>query len=112
MTKKKESVIIYNEKSSGFKQIHADGAFGGVTPSGYINLNFYSQRTAIPKGTEFGLTSNGNIGKAIKNLEDSKEGIIREFEIGVYMDAQTAQSLIDFLTSKLQEREELLNPKK
>ena len=112
MAEKEKSVTMYNEKSSGFRQIHADGAYGGVTPTGYINLNFYSQRTAIPKGTEFELTKNGNIGKALNNLDGSKEGVIREFEFGVYMDAPTAQSLIDFLTSKLEEREELLKPKK
>ena len=37
-------IIFYNKISPNFKEIHVDGAFGGVTPKGDMNLNFYAER--------------------------------------------------------------------
>lgn len=48
---KNDSIVIHNLKSSGYRQIHIDGAHGSVTPTGHLNINFFSQRVAIPKGT-------------------------------------------------------------
>lgn len=110
--KSKDSLIIHNIKNSNYRQIHVDGAHGGITPTGYINLNFYSQRGSIPKGTEFELNSNGQIGEAIKNIDGTKNGIVREFEIGVYMDIQTCESLKQFLELKIEEYREVTSLKK
>ena len=106
-----KSIVINNIKNSGFRQIHVDGAHGGITPSGFINLNFYSQRTVIPKGTEFAVADNGNIGDIIKNTEGSKKGLVREFEFGIYMDINTCVNLREFLTLKIDEYEKLTNQK-
>ena len=100
---KKDSLIIHNVKNSGYRQIHVDGAHGGITPNGFINLNFYSQRGAIPAGTEFEINNRGDIGKPIKDIANSKKGIVREFEIGVYMDLATCESLKQFLELKIEE---------
>ena len=99
---KQESIIIHNIKNSSFRQIHVDGAHGGITPSGYINLNFYSQRGVIPTGTEFTI-NDGQISEPIKDIEGSKTGIIREFELGVYMDINACESLKVFLEQKINE---------
>ena len=106
-----KSIVINNIKNSGYRQVHVDGAHGGITPSGFINLNFYSQRAVIPKGTEFLVMDNGNIGDMIKNTEDSKSGLVREFEFGIYMDINTCINLREFLTLKIEEYEQLTNQK-
>ena len=80
---KKNSIVIHNVKNPNYRQIHVDGAHGGITPSGYINLNFYSQRGVIPKGTEFAINDSGQLSGVIKDVEGSKKGIIREFEFGL-----------------------------
>lgn len=105
--KKQKSLTIHNIKSGGFRQIHVDGAHGGVTPTGLININFYSQRSAIPKGTEFKLDKNKQLGDVVKNIEGSKDGIVREFEFGTYMDIHTCKSLRDFLNKKIEELENI-----
>ena len=106
-SKKKDSIIIHNIKNSGFRQIHIDGAQGGITPNGFINLNFYSQRIVIPKGTEFSVKENGELGEVISDISDSKSGIVREFEFGTYMDINTCISLKMFLEKKIEEFNEL-----
>ncbi|MBK6265647.1 hypothetical protein JKA74_11410 [Marivirga sp. S37H4] len=108
---KKNSIVIHNIKNSNFRQIHVDGAHGGITPSGFINLNFYSQRGVIPKGTEFAIDESGKISEAIRDIEGSKSGIVREFELGVYMDINTCTNLKDFLEKKIEEYNKLTEGK-
>lgn len=103
----KKSIVIHNIKNPGFRQIHVDGAQGGITPSGFINLNFYSQRGVIPLGTEFNIDSENKIAEPIQNIEGSKSGIVREFEMGIYMDLNTCESLKNFLESKIIELKRL-----
>lgn len=99
----KETIVIHNVKNYGFRQVHVDGAHGGITPNGFLNLNFYSQRAVIPKGTEFSISDSGELGDAIKDIDDTKKGIIREFEFGTYMDINTCISLKNFLEKKIEE---------
>ena len=49
----KKTITIHNKISSDFREIHVDGAYGGLTPRGLINLNFYAERAPIPKSSEF-----------------------------------------------------------
>ncbi len=105
--KDNNSIVIHNIKNPGFRQIHVDGAHGGITPSGYINLNFYSQRGVIPQGTEFRIDEENRIAEPIKNIESSKSGLIREFEIGLYMDLNVCESLKNFLETKISELKKL-----
>lgn len=106
-----QSVVIHNIKNANFRQIHVDGAHGGITPSGFININFFSQRNAIPKGTEYSLNEQGAILAPLKNIEGSKNGVVREFEFGAYMDINTCKSLKDFLQQKIEEFEAIQNTK-
>lgn len=113
MAKNKQlnSITIHNIKNSLYRQVHVDGAHGGITPSGFINVNFFSQRGAIPKGTEFEVNSGGQITNPIKDIDDSKQGIIREFEFGTYMDINTCISIKEFLERKIEEYKSITNKK-
>lgn len=104
-----ESKITYHNKiSSGYREIHVDGAHGGITPRGYISLSFFAERFPIPKSSTFLLTEN-SLGAKISDSEDSKKGIIRDYEMGVYMDINTAKDLKKFLEDRISELENLLN---
>ena len=110
-TKEAKTITIFNIKGSNFRQVHVDGAHGTITPSGLININFFSQRNAIPKGTIFSLNEDGTINKPIKDIEDSKNGIIRDFEFGIIMDAAVCESIRNFLDQKLNELESIQSTK-
>lgn len=109
MSEKNNTIVIHNIKNVGYRQIHVDGAQGGITPTGFVNVSFFSQRNSIPKGTEFNLSENGDIKEAIKDVKDSKIGIVREFEFGAYMDINTCISIKNFLESKIEEYNTVLN---
>lgn len=108
-SKKSNSITIHNIKNALYRQVHIDGAHGGITPTGFINVNFFSQRGVIPKGTEFELNQEGQITAAIKDTEDSKQGIVREFEFGTYMDINTCISIKEFLEKKIEEYNSISN---
>lgn len=99
----KNQIVIHNVKSADYRQAHADGASVGITPSGYFNLNFYGQRASIPKSTIFNINPDGSLGDLVGISEDSKEGIIREYEFGVYLDINTCLSLKKVLEEKISE---------
>lgn len=95
-----EEVLVYNIKNPLYRQIHIDGAVGGITPSGYINLNAYANRFSIPKSVLYEL-KDGEYGQYKAYSEDSKEGIIQEIEIGLYFDLDVAKNLRDFLNDNI-----------
>lgn len=105
----KNKVTIYNKISPNYRQIHVDGAYGGLTTRGLINLSFYAERLPIPKASDFDITEQGTVGNFSSNSEDSKTGIIREYDFGIYMDLPAAKSLVDFLSTKITELQKLLN---
>jgi hypothetical protein len=104
----KRTITIHNKISSDFKEIHVDGAYGGLTPRGLINLNFYAERAPIPKSSEFEITATNTVGELLSNSSDSKTGILREYGFGIYMDIAVAKSIIELLNTKISEYENVL----
>ncbi|MEO6961293.1 MAG: hypothetical protein ABIY90_04955 [Puia sp.] len=100
-------ITIHNKISQNYKEIHVDGAFGGITPRGLINLSFFAERAPIPKSSEFVL-NDGRVGDFIENSIDSKKGILREFEVGIYMSLEVVKSLIEMLGKQASELEAIL----
>jgi hypothetical protein len=48
-TQKKLTEIEFDFiKSNFFRVIHVDGAFGGLSPNGFVHMALYSERRAIP----------------------------------------------------------------
>ena len=103
-----QKITFYNKLVPNFRQVHVDGAFGGVSPKGLLNLNFFSERFAIPRETEY-LVKNEKTLEKIKDSEDSKQGIIREYEFGIFLNLETAKRLQILLQEKIKELENLGN---
>jgi len=103
-----KKIEFHNKVNENFREVHVDGAHGGVTPRGFINANFYSERFPIPKSNilEFDEEANKFINSGIG--EGSKEGIVRHYEFGVYMDLKTAKEFYKFLGGKINELETII----
>src|SRR4051812_28828519 len=65
-------------KSSQFRVVHADGAYGGITPRGYIHASLYSERRPLPQLTEVPILPGDQLGEE-KPLTQ-KEDMVRELE--------------------------------
>ena len=86
-------------KSNSFRVIHCDGVWGGVTPRSYIAMSFFSERYPIPQKIVHELESDGALGE--QTGRDSKKGIIREVEVEVTVDLETAKSLRTWLKAHI-----------
>lgn len=101
MTQNKDKINFHYIKSNNFRVVHADGVFGGLTPSGDIFASIFSQRPAIPNLTVNQIKENGELGPEIERV--SKDGIIRELEVGLAMRPETAEQLIKWLQERVTE---------
>ena len=104
LAKKENSLEFHNKISSNFRELHVDGAYGGITPRGFINLNFFAERFPIPKSSTYALV-NQQLSEKIEDSADSKTGLVREYEFGIYFDLATATELHNFLGEKIKELE-------
>lgn len=92
-------------KSNQFRVIHPDGAFGGTTPRLQLFIDFYTERFPIPKVLVLETSSNGTPGNEVMAERESKEGIIRESEIGIVLDLPVAKVFAEWLNEKIVELE-------
>ena len=77
-------------KGQYFRVIHADGAYGGTTQRGYLHATFFNERKAIPREMIGG------------DVVDTRGGIVRELEVDVVMDINTAVEFHRWLTRHLE----------
>ena len=83
-------------KSHFFRVMFAEGAYGGITPRGYIAAAIYNDRKPIPKRTEATFTQGRPI--VNENPVDSLEGFVREVEL--VFDLSSAKSYAKWLGEK------------
>lgn len=84
-------------KGNFFRTARADGAWAGTNGFSDVVLNFYSERTPIPKQTVYYLRDGHTLADEIPERRISREGMIREVEISVSMNLEVAKSLQQLL---------------
>ena len=84
-------------KGNFFRTARADGAWAGTNGFSDVVLNFYSERTPIPKQTVHSLIDGHTLGDEIVEQRAAREGMIREVEISVSMNLDVAKSLKQLL---------------
>ena len=94
-----EHLTFHYQKSNHYRVIHADGAWGGLTPKLGVFLSFFSERPPIPQTITHAVESGRTLGPEVSH--ETKEGLIREVEVGIIMDEQTAAALIAWLQQSL-----------
>ena len=94
-------------KSNLFRVIHADGAIGGLVHRGSIFMNLFSERLPIPQQQAFQLKQDGRVGDEINEKRVEREGVIREVEVGVVLQLNTAKALRRWLDKYIKKADEL-----
>ena len=98
MEKKSKDLPIHYIKNEEFKTVFATGAHGGITLNGLLNVNFYCDRTVIPRKSQLKVDDNGLISEVDT---EGRDGGIREVQVGVLMDISTAKNIINWLDSHI-----------
>ncbi len=94
-----EQIEYHYLKSNFFRVVHADGAFGGITPRGYIHFSLFNERGPIPKKTVREIREDGTLSP--QTIKKSKAGVVREIEIDVVLDKDAAVHLHSWLGRKI-----------
>lgn len=97
-------------KSNHFRVVHADGAFGGLTPRGYIQMEIWSERQPIPKQATYRIVQEGDgpvTGEEIRDARIVRDAIVREVEVGIVLDIPLARSLVEWLKGRIAAFEKL-----
>ena len=92
-------------KGTHFRVVFASGVYGGITPRGLIQMNFFSERNPIPRKTVHKIET-GTLGAEIVEEREIRDGFIREVEISALMDLPTAKSFRTWLDEKIAKLEE------
>ena len=99
------SLEYHNKPSPYFRVVHADGAFGGPTPSGrQLHFIFYNERPTIPTSVRHELAPEAGglrVGKEIRAERIGKAGFEREVEVDVRMDVEVAANFYRWLRGHL-----------
>lgn len=89
------------EKSSYFRVIHVDGAFGGLSPGPrMIHMAVFSERQPLPKSVTHKI-DHGVLGPEIADKRQGRSGIFREIEADLVMSVDTAISMRAWLDEKI-----------
>ena len=99
---------IHYVKATSYKEAACHGVIGGPTPSRKVYCAFYSERGPVPRAVEYAVAvppgSAGfqfNEGEATPSFVDTRQGVVRNLEAGIYLDVEMAEKLATWLTAQV-----------
>ena len=106
-TSETTQVEFHMIKSNHYRVIHVDGGMGGITPRGFIHFALYNERAAIPKVRVIDLLSDDETPeeRTIEVLGEPNIGVVREIEVDLLFNEQTAREIHAWLERRIEEFE-------
>jgi hypothetical protein len=105
-----QSVVKFDYiKSQFFRVVHADGMIGGPTTRAQLHIAFFSERAAIPQQiTQIVDKTTGLLGKEIPEKAVTRGTIIRELDVDVMMNLDTAKAMYTWLGDRIRDLEQAI----
>jgi len=95
-----ESIKFDYIKSNFFRVVTVDGGTVSLTAQGKIFLTLYNERLPIPRQLTYKILPDNTLGELVDII--SREGYVREVEIGVVIDVSVAEKICDSLSQGIQ----------
>jgi hypothetical protein len=92
-------------KGNQFRNVHADGIWGGMTPQGQLSMSFFSERIAIPTKVTYRIEEDGKLGEEILEERVARAPVVRELEVCVFMNLGVAKAFQKFLNEQIEQIE-------
>jgi hypothetical protein len=93
-------VIAQYLKSNYSRVIHADGAWGGLTPYMNIYMALFSEHPPIPRSIKYKVEHSGTLSELSR---EAPPGITRDIEVEVVLSLEVARSLRNWLDDRLKQ---------
>lgn len=89
--------------SDDYNPKYANGAIGGVAPTGEIVINFYQERAALPNEQTFAIDHNsGSIGEEVSaHPADYQSSFVRFVQAGITLDVNKAKDIHHWLGEQI-----------
>ncbi len=97
-----ERINFHFVKSADYRVIHVDGAHGGITPHGFVQMTLYAERQPIPQRTTHEVSS-GQVGDELTDERLGRDGPVRECEVTAILSLPTATALRDWLEKRIEQ---------
>jgi hypothetical protein len=98
-------------KNNDFKTVPGSGVFGGITSSGLINMVIFTERVPLPENIIVEIDDElGTIKREVSR--EIKQGTMRELQMGVLFDIETAKATANWLNSHVESLEKIINANK
>lgn len=101
------SITFHFANSEHFREIYADGVWGGVILGGRIQMAIFRDRYYLPEHVEYDVRDDGVLGNEISR--SVPEGVSREIETNLIMNLNVAIDMRDWLTARINEVSNLSN---
>ena len=92
-----DKVQFHYIKNSDYRTIHADGAYGGMTPDRNIFLALWNNRAPIPESITFAVENGMITSREVER--ECRDGVVREVSAGIVFSKTVAISLRDWLSN-------------
>lgn len=103
--KKLTELEFFFEHDPNYRIIAANGIWGGLTPRGDIQLDFFVEKQNTPESIRHELKETGVLGDELGRFPSRK--IIRRLQVGILLSAEQADSVANFIKDKVKELREI-----
>ncbi len=96
------------ELATDYRIIHATGAVGGITPSGNLKLDLYTEFGFSPDKDEWILNPDGTLNEQVVSPQATEIiEVIRQKQAGIVIGIDEAENIAKWLLEKVKEAKEL-----
>lgn len=102
-----KSTINFKYKyAEDYNPVYVNGAYGGISTRNEILVNFYLERSPIPKETDHEINADGSLSDPVAiKPENFENTVIRYVSSGIVMNLETAKSINAWLSKNIEEME-------
>ena len=97
---KADSLIYDFVESPHYREIYADGVWGGLHPGGYIQMTIFKEKSYLPNSVEYNVSEGGLLEEKERILPDT---VTRELEVDVRLTLNTAILMRNWLNDRIDE---------
>jgi hypothetical protein len=96
---------FFFEIDKDYRIVASNGAWGGVTPRGDIQVDFFVEKQGTPESIKNRISEEGAIGEVVEMKPPKR--IVRKLQVGVLMTLEEAQNLVKFLSDKIKQIQDI-----
>jgi hypothetical protein len=105
MSEKPTELHILFDLPEGYRPVQVTNVWGGPTPAGNLEMNFFFDRSALPDEVTYGVGPSGGLGPELRR-DPPRGTFVRHVACGVIMSLEHARAFSGWLAETLAKLEQ------